>query len=188
MLEARTKLALPKIKEQWLIWSTGIRMELRAQKCLFTLKETAPSKIEDISNPELRDDCDLWLSEEQEEPETGWTTRKIVKNLPRYKKHLKKEILPFSNAIRMAMSIIYNNYGDSFKGLLGPHRDETAKAMWECLQKYCEIKGFASIDQAYTELHGFTYEASGSVGLYVGGIEEAKYTLTVLDQMFSSEF
>ena len=39
-------------------------MELRAQKYLFILKETAPTKIKDISDPELRDSCNLWLSEE----------------------------------------------------------------------------------------------------------------------------
>jgi hypothetical protein len=104
-----------------------------------------------------------------------------MNNLPRYKKHLKKEILTFSNTDGVAMSIIYNNYGDSFKGLLGPHRDETAKVIWEYLQKYCEIKGFASINQAYTKLRGLIYAASGLLGLYVSGIKEAKYTLTMLN-------
>jgi hypothetical protein len=52
--------------------------------------------------------------------------------------------------------------------------------MWDCLEKYCEIKGFASIDQAYNKLHGLTYITSGTLGLYVSVIKEAKYNLTVL--------
>ena len=86
------------------------------------------------------------------------------------------------------MSIIYNSYDKSFQSLLSPYREGTARQIWDCLEKYCEIKGFASIDQAYNKLRGLTYTTSGTLGLYVGAIKEAKYNLTALGQKLPSEF
>jgi hypothetical protein len=65
------------------------------------------------------------------------------------------------------MSIIYNSYDKSFQSLLSPYREGTVRQISNCLEKYCEIKGFAAIVQAYNKLRGLIYTTSKTLGLYV---------------------
>ena len=61
-------------------------MELRTNKAAKALNQTPPEDPNGMDQQAMNDKTKIWLSEQEEEPDTGWTTQKIARNKERWHK------------------------------------------------------------------------------------------------------
>ena len=136
-------------KENYSTWAPATLMELRTNKAAKALNQTSPENPNGMDQQTINDKTKIWLSEQEEEPDTGWTTQKITRNKERWRKAAQVEYDEYLEVNDVALGIIYNNCASQCQNLI--KEDTIAREAWNRLKEALstEEKAVAGTSQGY---------------------------------------
>ena len=170
-------------------WKTDCLLELKKTGLAGLLKDyyTPPINPNDIGerSPAEAGAIKLWLSEDEEEPEAGWTAQKVTANRARWRKAavtLWKEYQEDSTA---AFAIIYRSCASHIQPTIANHED--GKSAWELLESTYGEGGYDGVYTHLNNLCNLRYSDFDGIEQYTNKFKESQQVLERQGKSFDED-